>query len=126
MLNKDDNKSILKKNYKKDQIKDWMKKYESTSRILYRGCWLFDFVHSVLNGVLTKRSDKMVKIAQDAYKQALAPHHGFVLKKVATAAMNACSKKEKFFKGIIEQQSQVQGVKYTEEMAYADITELHA
>ena len=63
MLNKDDNKSILKKNYKKDQIKEWMKKYESTSRILYRGCWLFDFVHTVLNGVLTNRSGKMVKIA---------------------------------------------------------------
>jgi len=121
MLNKDDNKSILKKNYKKDQIKEWMKKYESTSRILYRGCWLFDFIHTVFNGIYTRRSDKLVKIAQDAYKQALAPHHGFVLKKVANAAMNACNKKEKFFLGIVAQQSKVQNVQYTEEMAYEDI-----
>jgi hypothetical protein len=102
-LNKDDNKKLLSKNYKKADIKDWMKKYESTSRILYRGCWLFDFVHVVFNGINTRRGDKLFKIAQDAYKTALAPHHGFVLKKVANVAMNACVKKEKFMAGIIDQ-----------------------
>lgn len=63
MLNLDDNKSILKKNYKKDEIKEWMKKYESTSRTLYRGCWLFDFIQCCFNGINTRRGDKLVKIA---------------------------------------------------------------
>jgi hypothetical protein len=54
----------------------------------------------------------------------LAPHHGYILKKVAGVAMNAVKKKEKFFSGIIEQQSNVQGIKYTEEMVYEDVKEL--
>ena len=84
-----------------------MTQYESTSRILYRGCWLFDFISECFKGIYQHRDKKMVKIAQDAYKTALAPHHGYILKKVAGVAMNAVKRKDKFLDGIITQQSKV-------------------
>ena len=102
-----------------------MTKYESTSRTLYRGCWFFDFLFKIFEQITQKRDDKMSKIAQAAYTFGLAPHHGFMLKKVAGVAMNAIKRRDKFIAGLVEEQSKVQGIKYNEEMAYADFTELH-
>jgi len=98
-LNKDDNKKTLKK-YNKDDIKPWMAKYESTSRTLYRGCWFFDFLHSLLNDFTSDRDTMMGKLAQKAYDHALAPHHPYLLKKAAGMAMKACKKREKFIDSI--------------------------
>ena len=67
----------------------------------------------------------MSKIAQGAYTFGLAPHHGFMLKKVAGIAMNAIKRRDKFIAGLIEEQSKVQNVKYNEEMCYVDFAELH-
>lgn len=108
-MNKDDNKKALKK-FNKDDIKPWMTKYESTSRTLFRGCWFFDFLYTVFQGIYEKREDKMSKIAQGAYTFGLAPHHGFMLKKIAGVAMNAIKRKDKFIAGLIEEQSKVQNV----------------
>ena len=80
-----------------------MTKYESTSRTLYRGCWFFDFLYAVFQGIYEKRDDKMSKIAQNAYTFGLAPHHGFMLKKVAGVAMNAIKRRDKFIAGLIEE-----------------------
>jgi hypothetical protein len=67
----------------------------------------------------------MSKIAQGAYTFGLAPHHGFMLKKIAGVAMNAIKRRDKFIAGLIEEQSKVQNVKYNEEMCYQDFTDLH-
>ena len=67
----------------------------------------------------------MSKIAQGAYTFGLAPHHGFMLKKVAGIAMNAIKRRDKFIAGLIEEQSKVQGIAYNEEMAYLDFVELN-
>ena len=45
----------------------------------------------------------MSKIAQNAYTFGLAPHHGFMLKKVAGVAMNAIKRRDKFIAGLIEE-----------------------
>ena len=66
----------------------------------------------------------MVKIGQHAYSTGLAPHHGFMLRQTAGIAFNAIKRKDKFFKGIIDEQTQVQGATVTEEMIYSDFEEL--
>jgi hypothetical protein len=67
----------------------------------------------------------MSKIANEAYKFGLAPHHPYLLKKIAGVAMNAIKRKDKFIAGMIAEQSKVQNVEYTEEMCYQDFTDLH-
>ena len=81
--------------------------YQSTSRTLFRGCWFFDFLEHCFNGIYNDRTSKMSKIAVDAYNHGLAPHHGWMLKKVATVAMQAIKDRKKFIDGYCEQQSKV-------------------
>jgi hypothetical protein len=109
-LNYDDNRGTLKKlakehedfvNYK------WMWTYQSTSRTVYRGCWFFDFLAHTFNGIVTDREAKMSKIAVEGYNHGLAPHHGWMLKKVATVAMKAIKDRTKFMAGYKEQQSRI-------------------
>ena len=55
-LNYDDNRGTLKKLAKEhaDFVNyPWMWTYQSTSRTLFRGCWFFDFLEHVFNGVCT-------------------------------------------------------------------------
>jgi hypothetical protein len=77
-----------------------MAKYESTSRHLYRGCWFFDFLHSLFTDFVGDRTVMMSKLAQKAYDVALGPHHPFLLKKAAGVAMKACKKREKFIESL--------------------------
>ena len=78
-LNEDDNKKFIKKMDKAD-VKPWFTKYCSTSRTLTRGCWLYDFLGVLLTQVASDKESMMSKIANNAYKEALAPHHGWMLK----------------------------------------------
>ena len=81
-LNGDDNKKCLKKYYKKDEIKDWFKLYNSTSRNLYRNCWFMEFVAVMYTEFVATRGNpktKMSGLGQASYKKALAPHHPWVL-----------------------------------------------
>lgn len=66
----------------------------------------------------------MGTIGKHAYKVGLAPHHGFMLRKVAGVAFNAIKRKDKFLAGIIDEQTKVQGKEYTEEMVYVDFEDL--
>ena len=83
MLNKDDNKSIIKKHFKKEEVQPWMKKYASTSRHLWRGQWFYEFVGQMLQAIVMRRNEKLPKLAGSVYKKYLAPHHNMVLSKVA-------------------------------------------
>ena len=62
----------------------------------------------------------MSKIAVEGYNHGLAPHHGWMLKKVATVAMKAIKDRTKFMKGYKEQQSRIQGKEYDDEMCFED------
>ena len=94
-MNGENNKAMLKKLSKEEQA-PWKAKYTSTSRTLTRGCWFFDFLHAIFNGFVEKRDDKLSKVASEAYTKALAPHHPWMLRKVAGVAMNAITYRASF------------------------------
>ncbi len=123
-LNQDDNKKTLKK-YKKEDIKPWFTKYASTSRTLYRGCWLYDFLHMFIVSVCQDRETMMSKLAQAAYTKALAPYHPWVLKKAAGVAMKAVKRRDKFVASVVKDQKTLPGKDgYDEEKLYADFLTL--
>ena len=121
-LNYDDNRSLTNKLKKQEGFTycDWMWTYQSTSRTVFRGCWFMDFLFKVFDGIYNDRESKMSKIAQEAYNFGLAPHHSWMLKKVAGAAMGAIKAREKFLPGVMKQQSEFHGREYNEEEMYAD------
>lgn len=98
-LNGENNKTIIKK-FKKEQVLPWMNNYTSTSRHLYRGSWFFDFLAEIFRGFTEDRKSKLSKIAADAYNKALGPHHPFLLRKVASAAMVAVNSRQDFLKNV--------------------------
>ena len=79
-----------------------MNKYCSTSRTIFRGCWFFDFLHSLTKDLVEDKTVKASKIALKAYNVALGPHHPWALKKAAGVAMKAIKAREKFQKSICE------------------------
>lgn len=119
-LNGDNNKGLIKK-MAKDEVQPWMAKYISTSRHLYRGCWFFEFLTEIFQNCYIDRKSKLSKLAGDAYNKSLGPHHPWVLRKVAGAAMVAVNYREVFIKNICTQQTEVMQVEYTEEQAYEDL-----
>ena len=125
-LNYDDNRGTLKKLAKehKDFVNyKWMWTYQSTSRTLFRGCWFFDFLEHVMNGI-TDRDAKMSKIATEGYNHGLGPHHGFMLRSVAGIAMKAIQGRDKFIAGFIAEQSTALNMEYTEDILYEDFAKL--
>ena len=77
-------------------VKPWFAKYCSTSRTLYRGCWLFDFLGNLCVGIAQDRESTMSKLGSKAYKEALAPHHPWALRQVAGVAIKAIKRRDKF------------------------------
>ena len=102
MLNKDDNKSIIKKHYKKEEVQPWMKKYASTSRHLWRGQWFYEFVGQMLKAIVEQREPKISKLAKETYQKYLAHRHNAFFSRVAQAAVIAVRSREKFIKGLID------------------------
>jgi len=105
----------------KDTVKPWMAGYTSTSRHLYRGCWFMDFLHAIFAGFYDYRTAKLSKVAGEAYNKALAPHHPWMLKKIAGVAMNAINYRNVFIKNMCDEQTKVLGKEYTEEKIYEDL-----
>jgi hypothetical protein len=105
-------------------VQPWFAKYCSTSRTLYRGCWFFDFVAALLQGLSADRESMMSKVALKAYKEALAPHHPWALKQAATLAMKAVKKREKFIASVCKEQTEVRGQDYSEAQFYEDFAKL--
>lgn len=103
VLNKDDNKSIIKKHYKKDEVQPWMKKYASMSRHLWRMQWFFEFVGQTLKAIVEQKENKISKIAGHTYATYLAPHHNSVLATIAKAAVVAVNSRSKFIGGLVKQ-----------------------
>jgi hypothetical protein len=46
----------------------------------------------------------MSKIAEKSYKEALAPHHSWMLKQAATVAMKAVKRRDKFLASVCTEQ----------------------
>ena len=107
----------------KADVKPWFTKYCSTSRTMYRGCWFFDFLGVLLSEVASDKDSKMSKIAEKAYKKALAPHHGWMLQKAALIAMKAVKRRDKFIDSICKEQQSVDA-DYNEEKFYEDFATL--
>lgn len=103
-LNGENNKGLIKK-MNKDDVQPWMKAYTSTSRHLWRGCWFFNFLTEIFKNMNLDRKSKLSKIASDAYNKSLGPHHPWVLRKVASAAMVAVNYREVFIKNFVSEQS---------------------
>jgi len=119
-FNGENGKSLLKKMDKANH-KPWMAAYNSTARNLYRGCWFFDFLTEIFRGFNEDKTVKLAKVATEAYNKALAPHHPWVLKKVAGVAMNAINYREVFIKNYCTQQAKLEGLEtYPEEQMYED------
>ena len=118
-FNGENNKSIMKK-FSKDEQKEWMKTFTSTARTLYRGCWFFDFLREVFINCESQRDQKLSKVASAAYDKALGPHHPWLLRKVAGAAMIALNSRDTFLANYGNEQAEVQGVEYNEEKTYQD------
>lgn len=94
-FNSENYKSISKKMNKED-IQPWMNGYASTARTLTRGCWFFDFLHVCFKGLHDQPEAKLSSMATAAYNEALAPHHAWVLKKIAGVAMSAVNYRNVF------------------------------
>lgn len=107
ILNKDDNKDLIRKHFKKEDRQPWMKDYASTSRHLWRGQWFFEFIGHMLKVIVHHRNEKLSKLAQKTYTKFLAPHHNFFLVKIATAAILTVRSREKFISSISAEQSKV-------------------
>jgi hypothetical protein len=85
----------------KGEVQPWMAKYVSTSRHLYRGCWFFEFLTEVFKNIGLDRTSKLSKIASAGYSKSLGPHHPWVLRKIASAAMVAINYREVFVKNYV-------------------------
>lgn len=70
-LNKDNNKSILKKWENKQDIQQWMYQYQSTAWIVVRGAWFFDFMGELIRLIVTERDMPLRKAATTAYETKL-------------------------------------------------------
>lgn len=49
----------------------------------------------------------MSKLALGAYEKALAPHHNWALKQVASVAMKAVKRRDKFIASVCSQQVEI-------------------
>ena len=63
-LNRDHNKKLVKKHFKKNEIQPWHAKYASSSRHLWRGQWFFEFVGEMMGLIATQRNEKLTKLAR--------------------------------------------------------------
>ena len=119
-FNSENNKGVLKKMDKANH-QPWMSTYNSTARNLYRGCWFFDFLHVIFKEFNEDKKSKLCKVAGSAYSKALGPHHPWVLRKIAGAAMHAINYREVFIKNYCVQQAALEKMDvYPEEQMYED------
>lgn len=70
--------------------------YVSASRSILRLMWFLDFVHVLISRLTSGPDVTLRSCAQDAYATALAPHHGWLLRKTIGAALLATPSRATF------------------------------
>lgn len=64
----------------KTDAKPWMKYYCSSSWVLVRNAWLYDYLHVLFHTIVTDREMSFSEVAQTSYDKTLGTHHGWLLK----------------------------------------------
>lgn len=101
-------------------------KYQSSTWTFIRGAWFFDYLVEVFRLLYHERQMSMTNISLQAYDTGLSRHHPWVVQKAAKTGMYACTSRKVFFDRICQEQTEVIGYSYTEEMLYEDIYLIHA
>lgn len=76
-------------------------KYSSVSRTIVRISWLFHFIIELTDRLLNEPEKKLSKIAKEAYKVTLGPHHPLLVREVASIAFLACPNRNKFLESFV-------------------------
>ena len=92
-----------------------MKKYQATSRTIWRNCWFFEFMYIMFKNMEEDRTCKASVVAKAAYDGALKPHHPWLLAKAAGVAMKAVNYREVIIKNICDEQTELLKAEFTEE-----------
>ncbi|CAD8170115.1 unnamed protein product [Paramecium pentaurelia] len=105
-LNGENNKEILKNKT--------LPNYQSMARTMLRIIRFFNYLKIMFIDVDTNRNKKFSDICSDAYNEALAPYHTFMVRNAAKAAWLAAPSRTKVFETFA-------GPNQTDEVAYAAI-----
>lgn len=97
-----------------------MLNYKSVGWALLMGAWFFDFLAALFKRLLD-RSKTLPTVAAEAYTEALAPHHNWLIRSAAWVGLNACASREEFESSLCECQTKVLGRKYSTEEMYGDL-----
>eukprot|EP00347_Sterkiella_histriomuscorum_P005652 403355777 len=73
---------------------DFRREYASSARTILRNLWLLDFMYMFLHLAYVDRHSKLSNCASQAYKETLAHHHNWTLRKAAEICMWACPDRE--------------------------------
>lgn len=82
-----------------EKIKDktsWQYTYASTARTALRDMWLLDYVTLMLKDIRDFPDKTMKEVSKNAYEVALAPHHPWLIRNIASVAVAAVPSKEDF------------------------------
>lgn len=119
MMNQNNNKKCIKGFIDRDAIPDWMLNYKSVGWALLMGAWFMDFLAALFKRMLD-RSKTLPTVAGEAYTEALAPHHNWLIRSAAWVGLNACASREEFVASVCKEQSKVLERPYTPEEMYSD------
>ena len=96
-----------------------MYQYQSTAWIVVRGAWFFDFMGELMRLVVVDRDMPLRKVAITAYETKLAPHHPWMLRKLVSVGLNACTSREGFLKSYVKEKQELNpDTPFTEKDAY--------
>lgn len=101
MMNGDNNKKVMGKRANKNDSAKWMNKYVSAGWIIVRGAWFFDYLKAILFRLCYRPDMECSVLAVEAYEEALAPHHPWILQKGAKMGMKLATSRRNFVNGIL-------------------------
>ena len=71
-----------------------MNNYISCGFLFIRGAWFLDFLSSILDKIVNKRAISLKVAGCEAYDEALATHHPWVLQKVIKVGLGIITTRE--------------------------------
>ena len=74
----------------------WQYTYASTARTALRDMWLLDYLTLMLKDIRDFPEKTMKEVSKNAYEVALAPHHPWLIRNIASVAVAAVPSKEDF------------------------------
>lgn len=89
-MNQKNNMKCIKGFIDKKAVPAWMMNYKSVGWALLMGAWFFDFLAALFKRMLD-RSTPLETTAAEAYTEALAPHHNWLIRSAAWVGLKACA-----------------------------------